>query len=428
MQNVTSIILGGGQGSRLFPLTLQRSKPAVSFMGKFRLIDIPISNCINSNLRRVFVLTQFLSASLHRHIMQTYQFDTFSDGFVDILAAEQTLARSDWFQGTADAVRATLPHTSYYPAEQMLILGGDHLYRMDYRKLIQFHREKGADITVCVQPIPKSDAARMGLTKVDAEGRITDFAEKPRQPEVIDRFLAPDNMLSSLSIDKTSDLCLASMGIYVFETEVLKRVLACASKTDFGGQVIPSAIHTERVMAYPFTGYWRDIGTITAFFEANIELAQRSPAFPIYDPGWPIYTRSRSLPPSRIIESQIQDCILVEGSDITGASISDSIIGMRSNVRAGSVLKEVVMTGADFYDGERLVSLPDQPEADLPRLGIGRDCRIERAIIDKNARIGDRVVIRSRVNSPDSQEKYCWVRDGISIIPKGCVIPNDTVL
>lgn len=428
MQDVTAIILGGGRGSRLFPLTLQRSKPAVSFMGKFRLIDIPISNCINSDIRRVFVLTQFLSASLHRHIMQTYMFDTFTDGFVDILAAEQTIARSDWFQGTADAVRATLAHTSYYPAKQMLILGGDHLYRMDYQKLVQFHRERKADITVCVQPVPKAEAARMGLIRVDAESRITEFVEKPDEPEVIDHFRAPGNLLSSLGLVQTSDLCLASMGIYVFETEVLKRLLADESKTDFGGQVIPSAIKDERVMAYPFTGYWRDIGTITSFFEANIELAQRDPAFPIYEPSWPIYTRSRSLPPSRIIESQIQDCILVEGSDITGASISDSIIGMRSRVCAGSVLKDVIMTGADFYDGERLVSLPDQPETNLPPIGIGHDCHIERAILDKNVRIGDRVVIRSRIDAPDTQEEYFWVRDGITIVPKGCVIPNDTVL
>jgi len=428
MEAVTVIILGGGRGTRLFPLTLERSKPAVNFMGKFRLIDIPISNCINSDLKRIFVLTQFLSASLHRHIMQSFTFDTFTDGFVDILAAEQTVQKADWFQGTADAVRATLPHTTYYPARQMLILGGDQLYRMDYRRLIGFHRDARADITVAVHPVPREEASRMGLLQVDEEGRVTAFEEKPKDPAVIDRFRAPRHLLPAETAARGEDRYLGSMGIYVFEPEIMKALLNEERQTDFGTHLIPSAILNQRVMAFPFGGYWRDIGTISAFFEANLELAQRDPAFPIYDPRWPIYTRTRSLPPSRILESEIRDCIVAEGSDITGASINDSIIGLRSRVRKGSVLTDVILMGADFYEGERLVSESSLSRTSEPAVGIGRDCNIERAIIDKNARIGDRVVIRRQTNAQDAQHDSFWIRDGITIVPKGAAIPDDTVL
>jgi glucose-1-phosphate adenylyltransferase len=424
MKNVTAIILGGGRGTRLFPLTLERAKPAVSFLGKYRLIDIPISNCVNSGIKRVFVLTQFMSASLHRHIMQTYQFDMFSGGFVDVLAAEQTPQSSDWFQGTADAVRATLIHTLYYKAEQVLILSGDHLYRMDYSDLIRFHRERRAKITICVYPVTYEEAPRMGLLRVDDPGNVMEFVEKPKDREVIERFRAPECFLKSQDLAFDSERYLASMGIYVFEPHVLLEVLSSPSEPDFGKQIIPSAIQQHQVMAYPFSGYWKDIGTVASFFEANIALAHPKPAFPLYLPHWPIHTRARALPPCRVIHSDIRDSLLVEGSDITGASISTSIVGMRSIIREGTRIDGAVILGADFYEGEQAVTRYEIPEKEVPSLGIGRDCFIEKAIIDKNARIGDGVTIRAQPDIPDYQEVTHWIRDGITVIPRGAVIPS----
>jgi len=455
VQTVTAIILGGGRGSRLFPLTQPRSKPAVGFAGKYRLIDIPLSNCINSDVRRIYVLTQFLSASLHRHIMQTYTFDVFTDGFVDILAAEQTAAGSNWFQGTSDAVRATLNHTMYYDSAEMLILSGDHLYRMDYRDLIAFHRDTDADITICVHPVPEQQAPRLGLMRADATGRVSEFVEKPQDPEVIKRFAAPRELFASRDLDLRDDSYLASMGNYVFKPDVLREVLADVDKTDFGKEVIPEAIGQYKVMAFPFTDYWADIGTIGSFYEANLDLARHDPPFSIYQADWPFYTRTRSLPPSRIIGSEIRDCLVVEGADIEGAQIANSIIGMRSNVREGSVLDSVVMLGSDFYEGEHLLggqatggqakagqvtdgqAVGGQAKAGqakagratggaIPPMGIGRDCHIVRAIIDKNARIGDGVIIPAQTDVADYEGEHYWVRDGITIIPKGAVIPAGT--
>jgi glucose-1-phosphate adenylyltransferase len=414
MKNVIGIILGGGRGTRLYPLTLERSKPAVGFAGKYRLIDIPISNCINSGVKKVFVLTQFLSASMHRHIMQTYYFDTFTDGFVDILAAEQTPQGDDWFQGTSDAVRATLNHTMYYESDQIVILGGDHLYRMDYSKLVEYHRQTKADITLGVYPVVREEASRMGLMRTDASGRVVEFKEKPKEPEVIDRFQAAEGKY------------LASMGIYVFEPQVLRDLLADQSKTDFGKEVIPDAIGSHRVMAYAFNDYWRDIGTIGAFFEANLELVARDPEFNLYKGGWPFYTRSRNLPPSRVVDSEIRDSLIVEGSSITGATIVNSIVGVRSMVGEGSHLKDVILMGCDFYQGER--RLGDGQQDQGPAMGVGRNCRIERCIVDKNARIGDNVVITARPDVAEYQGELCWIRDGITVIPKGTVIPSGTEL
>ncbi len=428
MKDVVAIILGGGRGTRLYPLTLQRAKPAVSFAGKYRLIDIPVSNCINSGIKRISVLTQFLSASLHRHIMRTYQFDQFSNGLVDILAAEQTPHGSDWFQGTADAVRATLRHTTYYRCDQMLVLSGDHLYRMDYTDLIEFHIKKRSDITLCVYPIPREEAPRMGLLKVDPSGKVKEFVEKPKDPEIIEAFCPVPEVFEKQGVIMESGQCLASMGVYVFHPDVVAEILADGSQTDFGKEVIPSAVGRFRMLAYPFVGYWRDIGTIGSYFEANIALAQKEPPFELYSPGWPIYTRTRSLPPVRVIESEIRDSLLVEGSDITGARITDSIVGMRSMIRQGSRLKEVVMLGADFYEGEQLLTLWEGSKEDLPALGIGKNCIIERAIIDKNARIGDDVVIRAKPQAEEFQGKDHWIRDGITVIPKGTVIPPGTEL
>jgi glucose-1-phosphate adenylyltransferase len=433
MQNVTAIILGGGRGTRLYPLTLERAKPAVGFAGKYRLIDIPLSNCINSGVKRIYVLTQFMTASLHRHIMQTYQFDVFTDGFVDILAAEQTPHRSDWYQGTADAVRATLGHTTYYRSDQMVVLSGDHLYRMDYADLVRHHRETAADVTIGVYPVTRAEAPRMGLLKADERGIVEEFVEKPQEEAVIDRFRAPERLVkgavaSGGEAPAREERFLASMGIYVFEPDVLREMLADPGPTDFGKEIIPSGIGKYRVVAYPFFGYWRDIGTIEAFFEANIELARPEPPFRLYEPGGAIYTRTRSLPPSRVIRSEIRDSLLVEGSDITGARISDSIIGMRSVVREDSRIDRVVMLGADHYQGFPYIDDEEDPGADLPPLGIGRNCTIERAIIDKNVRIGDGVVIRSKEGAADVEGDTYWVRDGVTIIPKGTVIPAVTVI
>jgi glucose-1-phosphate adenylyltransferase len=428
LKDVTTIILGGGRGTRLFPLTLKRSKPAVSFMGKFRLIDIPISNCINSGLKRVFVLTQFLSASLHRHIMQTYNFDTFTDGFVDILAAEQTPQGEDWYQGTADAVRATLHHTTYFDAREVLILSGDHLYRMDYRELVAYHRANDAKITLCVFPVDRAEGHRMGLLRVDDTGQVREFVEKPKDPDVVARFTAPDSLFASQGLDVGPDKCLASMGIYVFDQDILPDLLTDTGQTDFGNEVIPAAIARHKTMAFPFADYWRDIGTIGAYYDANISLAQPDSEFPVFQPGWPMYTRTRSLPPSRIVGSDIRDSVVVEGSEITGASISDSIIGVRSNVRAGSVLREVVLSGADYFEGENLLTRRQVRATNPPPLGIGKDCLIERAIIDKNARIGDGVRIEARPGAENSEGEYVWVRDGVTIVPKGAIIPPGTVV
>jgi glucose-1-phosphate adenylyltransferase len=427
VKDVTAIILGGGRGSRLYPLTLERSKPAVAFAGKYRLIDIPISNCINSDIKKIFVLTQFLSTSMHRHIMQTYAFDVFTDGFVDILAAEQTPNRESWFQGTSDAVRATLNHTMYYESEQFVILGGDHLYRMDYSEMVKFHRESGADITLGAYPVEREEASRMGLMRANDAGQVTEFVEKPEDPAVIDKFTAPPALFKKLGIDLTDDRYLASMGIYVFEPHVLKEVLKDTDKTDFGKEVIPDSINKFKVMAYPFNSYWRDIGTIASFFESNLEMVNKDPEFNLYEGGWPFYTRTRSLPPSRIIGSEIKDSLVVEGSSITGATIENSIIGIRGRVDEGTHLKDVIFMGSDFYDGEQRLDDAEQRGSNVPRMGIGKNCQLERCIIDKNVRIGDNVIIEAQPDVKEYQGDRRWIRDGITIIPKGTVIKSGSV-
>ncbi len=426
MKNVTAIILGGGRGTRLFPLTLERSKPAVGFAGKYRLIDIPISNCINSGLKKVFVLTQFLSASMHRHIMQTYAFDTFTDGFVDILAAEQTPDRDAWFQGTSDAVRATMNHTMYYDSDEIVILGGDHLYRMDYSELVRHHRKTGADITLGVYPVVRDEASRMGLLKADDQGEVVEFVEKPTDEDVINSFKAPTRLFADHGITVEGDKYLASMGIYVFKPSVLRELLADENKTDFGKEVIPDSIAEKKVVAYPFAGYWRDIGTIGAFFESNLELVRTDPEFNLYQGGWPFYTRTRSLPPSSIINSEINNSLVSEGSSVVGATISNSVLGIRSRVGEGSVLKDVIMQGNDFYDGEQ--SLSDEEQNKGPLLGVGKNCHIERCIIDKNVHIGDNVTIKARPEVDDYEGERRWIRDGITVIPKGTVIASGTEL
>jgi len=413
----TVVILGGGRGSRLLPLTLYRSKPAVGFGGKYRIIDIPLSNCINSGIKRIFVLTQFLSTGLHRHIMQAYRFDQFTEGFVEILAAQQTHLGDDWFQGPADAVRATLDHTMYYGSDQILILPGDQLYRMDYARLIRFHRERKADVTICLHPLDPTEAPRMGLAEVAPSGFISRYVEKPQEEDVVDSF----------RVLPGREKVLASMGIYVFEPRVLSETLAESTVADFGGGILQSALKRFKVAAYLFHDYWQDIGTIKAFFDANIALGSRHSPFRLYAHHWPLCTRARSLPPSHITASEVRDTLVAEGVFISGARIEESVIGVRNVVRQGAELKQVVMLGSDFYEGEQPL-LGETTHGDAPPLGVGRGSVIERAIIDKNVRIGDNVVIRARTDAKDLKGDLCWIRDGITVIPKGTVIPSGTEL
>ncbi len=417
MQDTMAVILGGGQGSRLYPLTQLRAKPAVPLGGKYRLIDIPISNCLNSGIHKIYVLTQFLSASLHRHIYQTYKFDRFSNGFVYILAAEETPSGMDWYQGTADAVRKQLSRFTHARVEDILILSGDHLYRMNYAGFVELHREKRADVTIAVQPVAGSDASRFGILKTNDEGRITSFHEKPR----------PDDLDGLESLSDTDKPYLASMGIYIFRSDVLREVLTESDTEDFGKQIIPAAIENLRVYVFPFDGYWADIGTIRAFYEANLALTLPDPPFDFYDPDHPIYTRPRFLPSSRTDGCDLERTVLAEGCLIQDANIRASVIGLRSIIGPDVRITQTVMMGADFYETPERKA--ENRRLDRPDVGIGRGCTIERAIIDKNARIGAGVVIRPHSPGEEMLEAETHIiRDGIVVVPKNAVIPAGTVI
>jgi glucose-1-phosphate adenylyltransferase len=412
LNSILAVILGGGRGTRLYPLTQQRSKPAVPIAAKYRLIDIPISNCINSGIYRVAVLTQFNSVSLHRHITRTYQFDSFHSGWVQIWAAEQTLESADWYQGTADAVRKQLFEIKSARAEDILILAGDHLYRMDYAAMARFHWEHDADITVAVQPVSAADTGRFGILKRDAAGRITEFAEKPRQPEVIERLVSRDDP------DRPF---LGSMGIYLFKAPVLFELLRQREFEDFGSHVIPFAIQRHSVFGFDFDGFWEDIGTIRSFYETNLMLTLPNPPFNFFDPQNPIYTSPRFLPGSTIENSTLENVLLAEGCCISRAHIEHSVIGVRSQIREGVRIVDSVLMGADYYEGEV------EPHAPTSiKLGIGRGSLIQGAIIDKNARIGEGVVIRPFPRGTDRDGENWFVRDGIVVIPKNAVLPDDT--
>jgi glucose-1-phosphate adenylyltransferase len=413
VDDILGVILGGGRGARLFPLTQQRSKPAVPIAGKYRLIDIPISNCINSGIMRVAVLTQFNSVSLHRHITRTYNFDTFHAGWVQIWAAEQTLGSTDWYQGTADAVRKQLFEIRSTRSSHVLILAGDHLYRMDFAKMAQFHFEKDADITVAVQPVAAAEAGRYGLLKRDPSCAITDFAEKPKDAEVLKRFVSRDDPVKPF---------LGSMGIYLFKTPVLFDLLTHHNHDDFGGDVIPAAIKTHSVFGYDFSGFWEDIGTIRSFYEANLALTMPDSPFNFYDQRNPIYTNPRYLPGSRVEESELKNVLLAEGCTISRAKITHSVIGLRSQIRENVKIKDSVLMGNDYY--ERLGS----SEAYAGALEIAPDCVIEGAIIDKNARIGKGTVIKPFPRGTDLDGEGWVVRDGIAVIPKGATIPPGTII
>jgi glucose-1-phosphate adenylyltransferase len=423
MQRALAVILGGGAGTRLFPLTGHRAKPAVPLAGKYRLVDVPISNCINSGLDRIFVVTQFNSASLNKHIARSYVFDRFRAGFVTILAAEQTPRSEKWFQGTADAVRQSMLHMRSYPHDRVVILSGDQLYAMDYGEMLAHHEASGADITIGVTPVVAADAPGFGILKTDAAQRITEFYEKPKLDELGGKEspVAPE-------LAREGRVYLASMGIYVFDTKVLGDVLADhPDEHDFGKEIIPGAIRGgSRVVAYPFTGYWNDIGTVRSFFETNIMLASPKPDFNLYDARMPLYTNARMLPPAKVTRSRVEHSLVCEGAVIIDSDVSDSVVGIRSYVGARTRMHRVVMMGADYYpwsgaDGQMRVQGPPAP-------GIGEDTRIENAIVDKNVSVGRRCVITNWGGVEEGEGPGFYIRDGIVVLTKNAVIPDGTTI
>ncbi len=422
---VLSVIMGGGQGSRLFPLTRDRAKPAVPLAGKYRLVDIPISNCINSNLRRVYLLTQFNSASLHRHISQSYKFDQFTGGFVEILAAEQTFGDTSWYQGTADAVRKNLTHFLNHDFDYLLILSGDQLYRMDFRSIVAQHIETAADVTIATIPVRRPEAQSLGIMQINSERRITRFVEKPKDSAVLDSLSLGRDLYEELEVKTQDELFLASMGIYVFNREVLLKLLD-NDFTDFGKHIIPGAIDSHRVFSYVFQGYWEDIGTIRSFFEANLDLVSELPRFNFFDMSAPIFTRPRFLPASKINGAEINHAIISDGCIINHATINHSLVGVRSTVSEGCELKRAILMGCDYYESE--TSIQQYEAQGIPRIGIGRNTRIENAIIDKNARIGENCVLSPAGKPENMDHGLYYIRDGIVIIPKNGVIPHGTVI
>ncbi len=415
-----AIIMGGGAGSRLFPLTKDRSKPAVPLGGKYRIVDIPISNCINSDLRNIYVLTQFNSVSLHRHIASAYKFDSFSRSFVEILAAQQTPSGSHWYQGTADAVRQNIQNFLSRPYEYYLILSGDQLYRMDFRDLLQQHIRGKADITIATIPVDRDHASDFGIMHTDANRRITRFVEKPEAPELLDELTIPASLLSELGRDSGAELYQASMGIYIFNRKTLEEALD-NDLVDFGKHVIPRSIENKNVQSYIFQGYWEDIGTIRAFFEANLALTNPLPPFSFFDSTHPIYTHARFLPGSKINSASIKQAIISDGCVISDANIERAVIGIRSFIDSGTTIRHSIVMGSDFYENDRA---PGHGSGVLP--GIGRNCVIDHAIIDKNARIGDGVVITAEGKPDHFDGPNFYVRDGIVVIPKNAVIPDGT--
>ena len=401
--DILAVIMGGGRGARLHPLTQVRSKPAVPIAGKYRLIDIPISNCINSKIYRIAILTQFNSVSLHRHIARAYRFDAFHAGWVQIWAAEQTLQSADWYQGTADAVRKQLWEIKVTGAKYVLILAGDHLYRMDYRKMAEFHSDHNADITVAVHPVPRAEAARLGILKCEADGRISDFVEKPQDPSLQDKLKSRDDPERPL---------LGSMGIYLFNVDVLESVLTYHPRhDDFGINVIPEAVHSQAVYGWEHDGYWRDIGTIRAYYDTNLQLTMQNAPFSFYDPNLPIYTLEDYLTGSIVQDSHLTEVLLTEGCWIEKAEISRSVVGIRSQLCAGTRLRDTVLNGSDYY---------------APEIGVGPNCNIQGAIIDKNARIGEGVVIQPFPPGTELDHGDWLVRDGIVVLPKDARIAAGT--
>lgn len=424
-KNVLCVIMGGGQGSRLFPLTKDRAKPAVPLAGKYRLVDIPISNCINSGLRRIYVLTQFNSASLHGHISRTYKFDQFTSGFVEILAAQQTPTNTSWYEGTADAVRKNLVHFLNHDFDYLLILSGDQLYRMDFREMMAQHVECGADITVATIPVGRKEAQSFGIMQISEDFHITRFVEKPKEPAVLDSLHLQPEWLQKMGITDGGEKFLGSMGIYVFNRSLIEELLD-NPLSDFGKHIIPHAINTHNVRAHIFQGYWEDIGTIRSFFEANLDLVSELPRFNFFDMSAPIFSRPRYLPGSKINGAEIDHAVISDGCIITRARIKNSIIGLRTVIGNGTELNRVVTLGSDYYETEAVMKQDSRDGK--PRMGIGENCKIENAIIDKNAHIGNNVMISPAGKAENVDHELYYVRDGIVIIPKNAVIPHGTVI
>ena len=419
--DVLAVILGGGRGTRLFPLTQMRSKPAVPIAGQYRLIDIPISNCINSNIFKIAVLTQFNSVSLHRHITDTYQFDRFHSGWVQIWAAEQTMDNADWYQGTADAVRKQLSQIISANTKYVLILAGDHLYRCNYSDMLEYHIQHNAAVTVAVQPVRKNEASRFGILKRDSEGRIIDFKEKPKDPAVLE---------AMKSSDDPERPYLGSMGIYIFDKDLLVDILTNKDYSDFGNNVIPYAIENSDVFGWSFDYYWEDIGTIRSFYETNLALTDDKPPFNFHDPKHPIYTIANTMPMTKVFNTRLDHVILARGARIKAESIERSIVGVMTYIDSGTVIKNSILMGAEVEKYRAEAETNADKKGVL--IGIGKDCYIENAIIDKNARIGNNVTIKAfpagtNLDDPSPEPRY-YVRDGIVVIPKNATIEPGTVI
>jgi glucose-1-phosphate adenylyltransferase len=417
MKNVLCVILGGGQGSRLYPLTKYRSKPAVPLAGKFRLVDVPISNCLNSAMRQIYILTQFNSESLNKHVSRSYKLDSFSHGFVEVMAAEQTMDDVDWFQGTADAVRRCMRHFNDPNYEHIIILSGDQLYKMDLKDLLNAHIDSAADITVSCCSVPESEVSGLGIMGIDKRGQIKKFVEKPNSMD----------LLKGMHIMHGKERhYLGSMGIYCFKTDFLRTLLKEDQSQDFGKGIIPNSISKHKVFAHVFDGYWSDIGTIESFFRANLDLAETVPALNMYDKGWPYFTHARYLAPTKYLNTHVHKALISEGSILDGATITKSVIGLRSIIRRGSEISHSIMMGSDFYETEEEACVKQLP-ADV-RLGVGTDCVIKNAILDKNVWIGNGVKIINKDKRDDYEgENYC-IKNGIVIIEKNAVIPSGTVI
>lgn len=425
--DVLAVILGGGAGTRLFPLTKDRAKPAVPLAGKYRLVDIPISLCINSGVKRIFLLTQFLSSSLHRHVGQSYRFDDYSPrGFVEIMAAQQTATSDKWYQGTADAVRQNLIHFRNHQHNLLLILSGDQLYRMDYRDILHSHRQSGADLTVATIPVHRPAARGFGIMHVDEKRRIVRFVEKPQDDALLDSLRLTPEQRTHLKTTTHEDLFLASMGIYVFNREVLETALANHDAQDFGKHIIPQLIQTHHVNSYIYEGYWEDIGTIRAFFEANLDLTEDIPSFNFYDARSPIYSRARFLPATKFKNTRISRAIIADGCIVLGCEIDRAVLGVRSRIGENTTIKNSILMGADYFETE--ADMQQNSSLGRPNIGIGANTHIENTIVDKNCRIGAHVKISPERKSGNIDHPLYYLRDGIMVIPKGTVIPDGTVL
>ncbi len=426
LRSVVSVVLGGGKGTRLYPLTQYRSKPAVPLAGKYRLIDIPISNCLNSQINRIYLLTQFNSVSLHRHIRQTYSFDPFSGGFVEILAAQQTMEGSNWYQGTADAVRKNLRYLEQDGIEFVLILSGDQLYRMDFREMLRTHLDSAADVTIAALPVDREAARGFGLMRLDDSGRVRGFKEKPKNDEEIEPVKTDPAWIDARGIDSRGRDCLASMGIYLFNRDTLLDLLKSNNYQDFGKEIFPTCIDTHRVQVHLFDGYWEDIGTIKSFFEANLDLTQEHPPFEFVQQKSPIYSRARYLPPTKLADATVKQSLLADGCLIgKGAIIENSVIGLRCRIGENVTIRNSIIMGSDWYESrETLAAMLER--GDIPA-GIGDGSVIERAIVDKNCRLGKNVQLTLAADRPSEldRDEHVFIRDGIVAVGRGAVLPHN---